>query len=89
MHVASSWRLNGDMVAVTDVSFEVKRRSIFCVAFGLAGDGKFEFLGEPAIGLDPESRFRFQSRSLHQAAKCPRDGDSGDHALLGGGERIL
>ena len=26
---------------------------------------------------------------LHQAAKCPRDGDSGDHALLGGGERIL
>ena len=44
------------MLAVTDVSFEVKRRSIFCVAFGLAGDGKFEFLGEPAIGLDPESR---------------------------------
>lgn len=34
------------MLAVTDVSFEVKRRSIFCVAFGLAGDGKFEFLGE-------------------------------------------
>ena len=63
MHVASTWRLNGDMLAVTDVSFEVKRRSIFCVAFGLAGDGKFEFLGEPAIGLDPESRFRFQSRS--------------------------
>ena len=22
--------------------------------------GKFEFLGEPAIGLDPESRFRFR-----------------------------
>ena len=55
MHVASSWRLNGDMLAVADVSFEAKRRSIFYVAFGLAGDGRFEFLGEAAIGLDPEA----------------------------------
>ena len=63
MQVASLRKLYGDVVAVDDVSFEVERGSIFCVAFGLAGDRKFEFPGEPAIGLDPESRFRFQSRS--------------------------
>ena len=63
VQVASLRKLYGDVVAVDDVSFEVERGSIFCVAFGLAGDRKFEFPGEPAIGLDPESRFRFQSRS--------------------------
>ena len=51
------------MLAVADVSSEVERVRVFCIARSLVGDPWSVFLDEPTTGPDPESRFRFRSRS--------------------------
>ena len=51
------------MLAVADVSYEVERVRVFCIALSLVGDPWIVFLDEPTTGPDPKSRFRFQSRS--------------------------
>ena len=70
------------------VSFEVKRRSIFCVG-SPCGGWQIRVPGRTCHRPRPGVPLPLPIPVLHQAAKCPRDGDSGDHALLGGGERIL
>ena len=60
MHVASPWRLNGDILAVADVSSEVERVRVFCIALSLVGDPWSVFLDEPTTGPDPEFCFRFR-----------------------------
>ena len=51
------------MLAVADVSSEVERVRVFCIALSLVGDPWIVFLDEPTTGPDPKSRFRFRSRS--------------------------
>ena len=48
------------MLAVADVSSEVERVRVFCIALSLVGDPWIVFLDEPTTGPDPKSRFRFR-----------------------------
>ena len=45
------------MLAVADVSSEVERVRVFCIALSLVGDPWSVFLDEPTTGPDPKSRF--------------------------------
>ena len=48
------------MLAVADVSSEVERVRVFCIARSLVGDPWIVFLDEPTTGPDPEFCFRFR-----------------------------
>ena len=57
------------------------------IALALVGDPEIVFLDEPTTGLDPESRFRFWE--YIRRPERPRHDDCRNHALPGGGARIL
>ncbi len=57
------------MLAVTDVSFEVERVRVFCIAPSLVDDPWIVFLDEPTTGPDPKSRFQSRSCLRRQSAR--------------------